>query len=735
MADIDVAEFLEDTQQDHTGDTTYTDALSVASTNFESNGKYLLWMTARVDDDNTGGLFGWIMNEDTVGVITHSELVGNDQRHYEWWGIYDAPATPVAVAFQHKTVTSTDQVSSDSMALVKMRLDDDLVENTDWRFNENTVLSGNQEQLFVTYAAIPSFTPGTPADSRVILALIRVQNNSTNRSYQWHLEENVNGAGFVEIGGEMILEGEHADEERMHVIAWEDDSGTAGTREYRIQMRNEDTAVNSQHIYSSIFVLEKNAFASEDSDKLTSALDGTDAVQVLNAIADYTPAATGDQIVLTFSNTDANSNNRDWGKGIEVDDTDVDADYDDVISNVALDSTDKQGTFRARLFNMVSGGQKVEHTGFELESGGEWEERSLIIFSAALAAGGTAHTATPTEAVGVTDDTTRVHTAERTPTEPVGVTDSTPIKQAKVRAEPVGVTDATPVKQGRVVVEPVGVTDTIAVAKTITVEITEAIGVTDTTTRVAPAVRVVTEPVGVTDATPVKQGKVVEESVGVTDDTPSKLTIAAIVTEPVGVTDTTLPVKTIRVTITESVGVTDQIPVKQGKAIVEVVGITDTTLDDLTTPGFEEVVTEPVGVTDATEVKQGTVLAETVGVTDTVLPAKSITVEIIEAVGVGDVTASAKAATVVVTESVGVGDVVARRIDWKRIVTEAVGTADVTSRDLVLLRSVVETVGVTTLVVDDLVDTTGGWWKKDPTGHTKDPTGLTKIKATDVSPW
>ncbi len=388
MADIDVAEFLEDTQQDHTGDTVYANALSVASTNFANNGKYLVLMTSRVDDDNTGGLFGWIMNEDTGGAgtnITHSELVGNDQRHYEWWGIYDAPATAVALRFQHKTITSGDQVSSDSMCLLKMRLDDDLVENTDWRFAENTTLSSDQEQLFITYAAIASYTPGTPADSRVILALIRVQNNSINRSYQWHLEENVNGAGFVEIGGEMILEGEHADEERMHVIAWEDDSGTAGTREYRIQMRNEDGAVNSQHIYSSIFVLEKNAFASEDSDKNTTPLNGDDTTQVLNVIDPYTPAATGDQIVLTFSNTDANSNNRDWGKSIEIADVVEDADYDDLISNVALDSTDKQGTFRARLLNVASSGEKVEHTGFELESGGEWDERSLIIFSAALA--------------------------------------------------------------------------------------------------------------------------------------------------------------------------------------------------------------------------------------------------------------------------------------------------------------------------------------------------------------
>ncbi len=57
--------------------------------------------------------------------------------------------------------------------------------------------------------------------------------------------------------------------------------------------------------------------------------------------------------------------------------------------------------------------------------------------------GGTAHTATPTEAVGVTDSTPRVHTAERVKAEAVGVTDDTTRIHTAEReqSEPVGVTD------------------------------------------------------------------------------------------------------------------------------------------------------------------------------------------------------------------------------------------------------------------------------------------------------
>ena len=287
MADIDAAEFLEDTEQTHTGDTVYTTALDVVDTNWVANAKYLVMMTARINHDNANGLGGWIMEREDGGVITHSEFIAEEVRHYEWWGIYDAPATAEGVRFQHKVLVDSDTVSSDSMALIKIRLDDDLTENTDWRFNENTTKSlPSPETTYTTFAAIASYTPGTPADSRLILALIRVEATSASRSYEWHLEENVNGGGFVEVAGSGFQEPEDPANEMLHVVVWEDDSGTAGTREYRVQMRNEDDNANHEHIYSSIFVLEKNAFASEDVNKNTTPLTGDAGTQILNAIAD-----------------------------------------------------------------------------------------------------------------------------------------------------------------------------------------------------------------------------------------------------------------------------------------------------------------------------------------------------------------------------------------------------------------------------------------------------------------
>ena len=72
----------------------------------------------------------------------------------------------------------------------------------------------------------------------------------------------------------------------------------------------------------------------------------------------------------------------------------------------------------------------------------------------------------PTEAVGVTDSVTRVHTATRTPTEAVGVADNRGIQASDLRLA---------------YSDDVGVTDDIAPAKSVVVEISETLGITDDT--------------------------------------------------------------------------------------------------------------------------------------------------------------------------------------------------------------------------------------------------------------
>jgi hypothetical protein len=120
--------------------------------------------------------------------------------------------------------------------------------------------------------------------------------------------------------------------------------------------------------------------------------------------------------------------------------------------------------------------------------------------NARWAPGATAHTETPTDAVGITDSEATAKTVPVTVTDAVGITDS---HNAAIVLEET-ITDA------------VGIVET---AKAATQEITDAVGLLDSFTRVHDAVRTPTDTVGITDsATPAKTIQVtVTDAVGIVD--------------------------------------------------------------------------------------------------------------------------------------------------------------------------------------------------------------------------
>ena len=262
-----------------------------------------------------------------------------------------------------------------------------------------------------------------------------------------------------------------------------------------------------------------------------------------------------------------------------------------------------------------------------------WGECSFAEFEVPDA-GGTNFTETVTEAVGVTDSTPIEQGKERI--EAVGITDevSRVHDAARIRIEAVGITDEINVEQSKRIEETVGITDTVLPAKSITVVITEAIGVTD--------------------ETPIEQGKVIEEAVGVGDVVLDDLSAAGFeetVTEAVGITDTVLPAKSITVVIEEAIGITDDTPIEQSKVITESVGITDDTPIEQS-----KVITESVGITDDTPIEQSKVITEAIGISDT-------TSRVVDAARV-------------IAEGIGLTDDTTRIIDWTRVIAEGVGITD-----------------------------------------------------------
>ncbi len=354
----------------------------------------------------------------------------------------------------------------------------------------------------------------------------------------------------------------------------------------------------------------------------------------------------------------------------------------------------------------------------------------LIVVNMNLVSGGTDHTETVNDDVGVTDAVSRIHDAERTLNDPVGVTDdvSRVHDATRIFTDPIGVTDTVlPAKFIQIIVnEAIGVGDAVVTVKTITSIVNDAIGVADVISRTVDAQRTVNDPIGVADAvTPVKTitqlindiigvtdsvidlkviQQIVTDIMGITDDTIRALTIARIVTEVIGVGDDTPRVLDITRTATDDVGITDLVArvLDIARTVTDDIGVTDTIATDLTSGGTDhtETFTDAINVTDNASrvIDFKRTVNDPIALTDVILTAKHIRVTVTEAIGVTDAASAVKTTPVVVTDAIGLTDTVTRTVDAARVVNEPIGVTDSVSRIHDAVRTVNELIGVTDII-------------------------------------
>jgi len=205
--------------------------------------------------------------------------------------------------------------------------------------------------------------------------------------------------------------------------------------------------------------------------------------------------------------------------------------------------------------------------------------------------GGTDHTATPGDDVGITDSAT-AHLATapidytQTVTDPVGIADtgtdqsigysatktetidaadtaSTTIDATRAAADPLNITDESSGQfgMGRGPVDTAGLSDEAAVILAAERIVADALGVTDTVTAVITSAGGASpvDDVGVTDAALVvaEAARVVADAIGGTDHVTAVLSAAAAAADGVGLTDSAVAVMQRAVTIADVVGVTD----------------------------------------------------------------------------------------------------------------------------------------------------------------------------------
>ena len=250
------------------------------------------------------------------------------------------------------------------------------------------------------------------------------------------------------------------------------------------------------------------------------------------------------------------------------------------------------------------------------------------------------------------------------------------------------------------ITDPVGVTDSISENETNRDTVTEPISVTDATSRTVAASRTLSDTVNTTDViSPAKTSQsTATDPVGVTDSVSVVLTRAATATDPVGVSDATTAVKSATATVTDPVTTTDAVSTVKtiSETITDPVSVTDATSSSKS-GDKAETVTESIAVTDAVSRIAPAVrsISNDALVTDSTSTAKTIIVTVTEAINAIDAISSPKSSFTTVTEPITVIDATSRTRSVFRVISEPITVTDSPSRIATAVRLITDPITIT----------------------------------------
>ncbi len=400
MAAIDYLESTPvTTEQSHTGDTSWTDvdaAAEIATGAFTGSKKYLVIVNALMRGSDINTVFGIkVVHGATPTAFASSVMqiepngeVGYDYDYF-WWTVFDQPATPETIKVQFKTLDSGQTVFADEVRVFAINLTDDLTENTDWHFDENTSGATHTTTAFgagQTDRASVTFTPGSAGDDWLILSRTRIEVKAVGVNYEIATLDESEAL----VRQKITLEGEDlTDEFRVHTIPYVAEGLSAAEHTYQIQSRDDATGVND-YVSSAVLALNLDLFESHSVIQTAGTIATTSfTFGEIATLGSYSPTTTGDHMVIGdalfadgFSESrlrlqfDGTSDPTGW----ETDDTQW----------RAWDGTDEFNMPVAVIRSISSGGVTVDLDGASESTANFWSDRTIIAFSMELAAAGAA---------------------------------------------------------------------------------------------------------------------------------------------------------------------------------------------------------------------------------------------------------------------------------------------------------------------------------------------------------
>lgn len=366
--------------------TAYTTVLSHASGNFVAGGKYLLLVTALTSGPNA--------SDDIKMIVTHggtafadSEYVlepasANRRYDYTWFKVWVAVGGE-AIDFQIAGQLGTTVVTADQIVISAIRLDVDLVENTDWFYAESPtdiVLSLTpQDGASVAFTSVIS-------SNWLVITTSQFDVVSTSASYS----SVVTSTGtYNESLPHASRQGENGTNILLHTMSRVFGNLGAASQTYKEQSYNE-FAVSGSRLHSAIFALDLTKFRNVafDWDEEDEVLSPTDWDNTFGSLI-LTPGVPTDAMILCSGILKTNTTGQKVVHRLQSDATDTPASQtsDRWNEEDAAADTDEMAIWRSSLLSLTTATHLIEWAGDgigTLAGGPAVRSRSICAFSLEL---------------------------------------------------------------------------------------------------------------------------------------------------------------------------------------------------------------------------------------------------------------------------------------------------------------------------------------------------------------
>ncbi len=402
MTAIGYASATEVTEQTHTGDTTWTDALEIADADIVDSAEYLLIVTAQINGNDANETFGFrVVIGTTPTLLAGSNAIiepynGSTRPNYMYVKKFTASASAGEniIKFQIQTISNTAKiVKADTIVMVAINLD--TLDAADWFYGEDddTGTPIAHTTSFVDFATTGEFTPANTNDDWLVLFCTNTAVNVTASSYECRLRLDGTTASPTDDAPLFNEEGEDTSEQRVlglsrvHTLS-------AAAHQFWVQSRDDSGGGGSfDHRFSAVFALRLNAFQDHafvwTEAELTLTTDNV--YEEIAAIAPNISPVTSDVIVIGSAVSDCDAVAKEARIQATVGGT-VTPTGRDKIDSKGYDATDENPLFTMFVLTSQSGALDLDLDGqVSSVSDSQIEDRSFVAFSTELAAvaGGT----------------------------------------------------------------------------------------------------------------------------------------------------------------------------------------------------------------------------------------------------------------------------------------------------------------------------------------------------------